>query len=649
MKFKFLLPFFVVFFSLMLNGQTQEKEVLFTVENEPVYTSEFISVYNKNLELVKDESQKNIDTYLQLFVNYKLKLKEAQALGLDKKSTYLRELNGYKKQLSRNYLSDNKVTNALLEEAYSRMQNEVNARHILIRIDENARPQDTIAAYNEVLKLRNRVLTEGFEAVQKDVHNGKTIFAEDLGYFSAFKMVYDFENAAYNTKSGEVSQPFRTRFGFHIVNVIDNRPARGEASVAHIMVSDNTKNPNSNAEARINEIFKRIQQGESFEALAKQFSEDKSSSSKGGKLEPFSGGQLSSMEFEDTAFNLKEKGEVSNPFKTEFGWHIIMLHGIKKLEPFDEIKGKLQAKIKRDSRSQLINASRVSALKKKYNVSEDQPALTYFSSIITKEYQRGNWTLPENFEGDKLLLKIKDKNLTYKDFGQFLIKSQRRSVGVNSFQKIVEKNYMLFFENELLKYQEENLEAENEEYAKVVGEYRDGLLLFDLMETEIWNAAKKDSLALKKYYNDHKANYFFEERINAVVASSAKKSQIKNVMKLLEKDASAETIKNELNTNGEVNVSFTTGEMNANHQALPKDFKFNVGTSKIYKHNDAYVVVKVNTVLPKTAKSYEEARGRVISDYQVYKEENWLKELANKYTVTINKSVLDTVKSKINN
>lgn len=649
MKYKHALFFFTLLFASISLVRAQDKDVLFTIENAPVYSSEFIRVYNKNLDLVQEESQKNIDTYLKLFINYKLKLQEAKRLELDKKLGYLSEFESYKKQLAKNYLTDSKVTDALIKEAHNRLQVEINASHVLVRIDESASPKDTLAAYNEIVKLKNRVINEGYKVVQKDVHNGKTIFAEDLGYFSAFKMVYPFENAAFNTKVGEISQPFRTRFGYHVVKVFNKRKAKGEISVAHIMIKiDAEKENNKEKETKINEIYKRILQGEAFDGLAKQLSEDKSTSSNGGMLKPFSSGEISAPEFEEVAFALKNVDDVSKPFKTQFGWHIIKLISKKGIASLAEMKPELQSKIKKDSRSKIINDSRVKTLKAKYNITENKKALSYFKEIVSKDYFNNNWNLPSNFEVEKMLIKIQEKVLTYKDFGQFLIKNQRnynnRKITIAA---VVDKVYESFLENELQKYQETNLIIENTDYAQIVGEYRDGLLLFDLMETEIWNVAKNDSVALKKHYKEHQKKYFFPERIDAVVASSAKKCIIKKAAKLMKKGATIDAIKSLVNTKNRVNVSFSSGEMDKNHQALPKQFSFKKGVSKIYKHNDGYIVAKINTILPKSQKTFQEAKGSVTSDYQVFKEENWLKELANKYTVNINQDVLNRVKQSL--
>ena len=639
----------LAFYFVNAQSQVTNEEVLFTVADEPVYASEFIRIFNKNLDLVQDESQKDVDEYLNLFINYKLKIAEAKAQGLDEKPAYKRELGNYKKQLAKNYLTDTEVTDELVEESYYRVTNEVKASHILIRLDANASPDDTLQAYNELIKLRDRVIAEGFDKVKAEVHNGQTVYAEELGYFSGFKMVYDFENVAYNTEVDEISMPFKTQFGYHIIIVEDKRESRGERTVAHIMIANKDDDKQENAETRINDIYKKIEQGESFEALAKQFSEDKSSAANGGKLNTFSGGQLSSIEFENVAFSLENVGDVSVPFQTEFGWHIMKLLDKRGVKSFDDMKPELEAKVKRDSRSQLIDNSIASKLKIRYNISSEQPALPYFESIITKDYFIGKWELPADFTANKNLVVIDSKTLTYNDFGQFLLKMQRKARSKKTIPELVNDEYQNFLSQNLILYQEENLENESEDFAHIVSEYRDGLLLFELMETEIWNTSKTDSLGLQDYYEANKARYYWNERVDAIVASSSDKATLKKVKKLLEAGNTSEDIKSEINVDGEVNVIFSTGIMEATHQTLPKGLAFEKGVSKIYNHNDAFVVIEIIEVLPKTVKTFEETKGQVISDYQQYKEETWLKELKVKYPVVIEEPVLIKVKTQIKN
>lgn len=649
MKLKHLFNLIFTLFVLILNAQSTDEEVLFTVADEPVYVSEFIRVYNKNLDLVQDDSQKNVDEYLKLFTSYKLKLKEARRLGFHEKPSYLRELDDYKKQLAKSYISDPQVTDALVTEAYERISYEVNASHILVKVSETARPEDTLAAYNQIVKLRERALDEGFEKVREDVHNGTTVFGEKLGYFNGFKMVYKFESVAYNTKAGDISMPFRTRFGYHILNVLDKRKSEGEVEVAHIMVIKKDKDTlTEKPELRIQDIYKKLNQGEDFEALAKQFSDDKNSAPKGGKLAFFSRGQLSAKEFEDIAFELDSIGEISKPFKTNYGWHIVKLYAKKPVPDFETMKGELIGKVKRDNRSKLIDEALINKLKKKYNVQEGQPALAYFESILDDNYFSNSWKLPNDFTGDKPLLSIGEEDFFYKDFGDYLIKTMRSSGQKKEmYSTLVAKKYAAFLGACLITYQENNLENENEEFANIVGEYRDGLLLFELMENTIWNTSKSDSLGVQNYYETHKVDYVMSEKVDAVVATSTKQKTLKKVSKLLSKDMELDQIKSLVNSNDQVDVIFTSDIMGANHQTLPEDFEFKKGISKVYKHNGAYVLVQVKEIIPSTQKTFEEAKGAVISDYQTYKEQEWINELESKYKIEINEAVFTKVKGQL--
>lgn len=647
MKLKSLILVFSLFFIGIGFSQTQNKEVLFTVADEPVYVSEFLRVYNKNLSLVQDESQKDVEQYLKLFVNYKLKLKEAQAQGLHEKPTYQRELGNYKKQLAKNYMTDAEVNEALVKEAYDHVTTDVKANHILVRVSEEARPKDTLAAFNKIKNLRERTLKEGFETVRKEVHNGKTLFGEELGWFSAFKMVYKFEKPAYNTPVGEVSQPFRTRFGYHIVKVLDKRKARGTRTVKHIMIIPKEDAAAFNAEERINEIYKKIQQGEAFEALAKEFSDDKNSAPKGGLLKAFSSGQLSVPEFEDKAFALQNEGDISEPLKTDFGWHIIKLVKAKPVGDFEDLKHELEQKVKRDSRSQLIEDALISKLKQKYGITDQNPDLSYFVSILNDDFYKRTWELPKDFKGDLPLVKIGEKQLTNADFADALLSQQKRIRGKQSFPNIVNGAYEAFLNSNLKQYQEDNLENENEDFAHIFSEYRDGLLLFDLMENTIWKTAKTDSVAVEAFYNNNKDKYVWPIRVEAEVASSTNKKVIKKVAKLMKERMTIDDIKALVNTNGEVNVIFTVDTMDVDHQALPKAFDVKKGISKVYKHNNGFIVANVSQVFSEKQKTYEEVKGLVISDYQTHKENLWLDELRKKYEVIINNDVFKKVKAGI--
>lgn len=644
-KFKFLLLFLLV---VQLTNAQDQDAVLLTVDGETIMVSEFLRVYNKNLDLVKNESQKDLDSYLKLFTEYQLKLKEAKRLKLDEDPKYQREFLSYKKQLTKNYLSENKVTEDLVKEAYGRNSFDINASHVLVRLDESVK--DTTSVYDKISSLRKRVLNEGFDKVKADTHDGITIFVEDLGYFSAFKMVYDFESVAYNTPVGEVSEPFRTQFGYHVVKVNDKRPSRGTITAAHIMVGLNQKDSLLVPEERINEIYKKLSQGESFDALAKQFSDDKSSAKNGGTLSPFKSGQLSSVKFEDEAFGLLNDGEFSEPFLTDYGWHIVKRISLKPINSYDELKPTLEARVKRDSRSKLINQAMVEELKGRYNIGSNEEAKSYFESLITDDYFSRSWRLPDSFEKDEIIFSINQRDFTYNEFGRHMMAVQRTYANkARPVSEVVEKEYESFFESSILKYREDNLEMENQEFANIVKEYRDGLLLFDLMEKEIWNKAAKDTVGLENYYERNKTKYQWQERVDFVMASSADLDIATKFFKLIKRGKSQEEIENALNNDKEQNVIFTKGVYNTNDNRLPSDFNAKKGVSGVYNHNEAFHVINVNEILPAGTKTLKEAKGMVINDYQNEIETNWVKSLYDRFSIEVNKDALNAVKQLINN
>ena len=424
MKINRLLIFGFLLVQSFLFAQT--KEVLFTIDNHPYYTDEFIRVYNKNLDLVKDDSQKDLDKYLDLFLGYKLKVEKANKIGLQNGTSYQNELKSYRNQLSKNYVNDSKVTNELVHEAYDRMQQEVRASHILVLVDEGASPQDTLKAYNKVLDVKKRLdAGEDFIKVAQQFSEDPSVKENngDLGYFSAFRMVYPFENAAYKTKLGQISKPFRTRFGYHIIKVVDKRVNRGEVTVAHIMIlKQNDAAQNEKAKTTIDDIYKKIQQGESFESLAQQFSEDKSSSAKGGVLQRFGSGQLSSEEFENVAFELKDKNQISVPFQSQFGWHIVKLIEKHPVRTFDDMKFELEEKIRKDERSLLITNSLAKKLRAKYTFTKDSKLIATIKGLVNDEFYTQTWVVPEKSKDlNGVVLTInKDRKINSKVFLDFI-------------------------------------------------------------------------------------------------------------------------------------------------------------------------------------------------------------------------------------
>lgn len=638
--------------SLFSTAQKNSKEVLFKIDDKPYYTDEFIRVYNKNLDLVKDESQKDLTQYLELFVGYKLKVTKANKLGLQNNLQYQNELKSYRTQLAKNYTTDSKVTKELVEEGYERLKKEINASHILILADENATPQDTLAAYKKIVEIREKVLKGGdFGALAQEFSQDPSAKENkgNLGYFTSFRMVYAFENGAYQTPVGQVSKPIRTRFGYHLIKVNDIRENRGEIAVAHIMIL-NPKEGESKDKAQntIEDIYKKLQQGESFEELAKQFSEDKSSSSKGGVLNRFGSGQLSSEEFETVAFSLSKENPISKPFQSQFGWHIVKFIEKFPIKTLDESKSELENKISKDDRSRLIVNSLTQKLRKKYPVKTDKKQYEVVKKLVTNDFYESKLEFPVDakiYNGK--LVTLGSKVLSGTDFLNYVKAQEKSGIAIKPVTKLTDVLYEKFIDEQLNVYYNDNLENEFPDFSAVMEEYRDGLLLFDLMEREIWQRSKTDTLGLKTFHQAHKQNYLWKPRVTAIVASSTNADMIKKAIEMLKKSDDVQAIKDKLNTKDVVNIMISEGTYEEGADALPKGTKFEVGLSDSTKIGDYYYATKVLKVMPAGEKTLDECRGKAINDYQQYLEQNWVGELKKEFVISVNDDVFQKVKKQL--
>lgn len=651
MKLKHLFLGLLMGFSFMASAQAS-KEVLFTINDKPYYTDEFIRVYNKNLDLVKDESQKDLAQYLELFIGYKLKVNKANKLGLQDNPQYQNELKSYRVQLAKNYTTDSKVTKELLDEGYNRLLKEVNASHILIMVDENASPADTLIAYNKTIEIRNRIMKgEDFGTVAQEVSQDPSAKENkgNLGYFTSFRMVYAFENGAYKTPVGMVSMPVRTKFGYHLIKVNDIRDNRGEVAVAHIMILKQKEGVDvANAKTTIEDIYKKLQQGEKFEELAKQFSEDKSSASKGGVLNRFGSGQLSSEEFENVAFALTKESPVSQPFETQFGWHVVKLIDKFPVKTYEESKVELENKISKDDRSRLIENSLTEKLRKKYPIKRDNKLYASLSKLVTNDFYEAKWELPTDAKKySQTLFSVGTKKLSGTNFLDYIYSKQKSGLAIKPLDKLIDKLYENFTDEQRNQYNNDNLENEFPDFAAVMDEYRDGLLLFDLMDKEIWQRSKTDTTGLKAFYDTQKEKHVWKTRINAEIFSSTNLDLMKKVLAMINKNQTSKEIKDKFNTKDTVNVMAYEGVYEEGAEALPKETKMEVGVSEITSKGEYYFITKVTKVIPSGYKTIDECKGKLVNDYQQYLEQNWVSELKKEYTVKVNQDVFEKVKKQI--
>lgn len=641
---------FFVFITILSFSQKKKKDVLLTIDGKPVYASEFARVFKKNLDLVQDDSQKNVAGYLDLFIDYKLKIAEAYNQGLDTTVSYVKEFNKYRDQLSRNYIYEDAVTEEVAREAYERSLEQINADHILVKVGYNATPKDTLEAYNKIVEIRKKALAgEDFNALAKKYSEEPAAKERGgkLGWFSALQMVYPFETAAYNTEVGTISDIVRTSYGYHIIKVNDRRKTGNEISVSHIMVTPKKNDSTFNPKERIYEIYAMLMQGESFESLAKQFSDDKGSGQEGGKLKPFGRGRIRAPKFEDVAFSLKKEGEISEPFQSKFGWHIIRLDKILPIKTFEERKADLEQKVSKGDRSKKINQTVAQRIKEKFGFKKGESYLPFFTSYVSDSILENKWKYtPIAKEDDRVIFTIGNKKITFNDFAKFIEANQGHIARLKIKEKKLKNLYSDFEAHTVKEYFKEQLEKENPEYAAILDEYRNGLLIFDVMEKNVWNKAKTDSLGAKAFYEKNKENYLWQTRIEGAIFSTSQPEVAKQVRQLLSQGKSVDEIKNQINKDGKIQVIVTTGIFEITQKELPKDFKPSLGVSEIYNKENTYVIVQTNKIIPPEPKPFKEVKGKVISDYQNYLEKEWMQSLRAKHQISINKKTLKKLKKQ---
>jgi peptidyl-prolyl cis-trans isomerase SurA len=387
---------------------------------------------------------------------------------------------------------------------------------------------------------------------------------------------------------------------------------------------------------------------ESFEDLAKQFSQDKSTSSKGGVLNRFGSGQLSSEEFENKAFSLQTPSQISEPFQTQYGWHIVKLIEKHPLKTIEELTPELEDKISKDERSRLIANSLTEKLRKKYKVAKNKALLDKLTKVVTDAVYEGTWEVPSNIkEYTGVLFSFENQKITGDAFLSYLHSQQKSAAQPKPVSRMVATNLDAFIDQQLNQYYNDTLENEFPEFSAVMDEYRDGLLLFELMEKEIWEKSKTDSLGLAAFHLKNIQKYQWKKRYNVVLLSTTKADIAKKAHKLLGKNKTAADIKVALNQNDVINIMAHEGVYEEGVDLLPKTVTYQKGMLPIVQEGNYFYVISVKDILPSGPKLLEECRGRVVNDYQQYLEENWVSSLKEEYKVQVNQPVFEKVKQQI--
>ncbi|NNC86000.1 MAG: peptidylprolyl isomerase [Bacteroidia bacterium] len=646
---RILLIFCAIAFALSSYAQQDSNDNLLTIAGQEISKSEFLRVYQKNNTKELSFDDKSVREYLDLYINYKLKVKQAEDEKMDTIPAFQKELAGYRKQLARPYMNDQDVTDALIKEAYERLKTDIRASHVLIRVAENAPPKDSLTAYNRALDARNRILKgDEFSSVAQQLSDDKSAANNggDLGYFTALMMVYPFESAVYNTNAGDVTMPVRTRFGYHVIKVFDKRAAMGELKVAHIMVKTQGSTSDDdeiavNAKKKIGEIYGLLKNGQPFSEVAKTHSEDQGTSKSGGVIPPFGTGKMVA-DFERAAYNLKNAGDFSEPVKTSFGWHIISLIERKSLVPFEEKERELKNLVSRDSRADASKKAKIKQIKKEYSYNLNRKALEQIFSKLDSSLTTGQWDTKKAEGLNKPLFNIGTDKFSQTDFVEYLGTNQSRKLKTG-YMELAANYFQFFVDEKCLAYEEKQLETKYPEFRTLMQEYRDGILLFDLTDKKVWSKAVNDSAGLATFYDENKDQYMWNNRVEAEIYTCKDADMAQKVRKLIKKGMKPNEITKEVNEDSQLNCSVMKGKYSKGDNELIDSKPWTVGVSEDIKKESAIVIINYKELIPSQRKTLKEAKGIVTSDYQNYLEEKWIGDLRGKYDVKVNEDVLSSI------
>ncbi len=654
-----------------LHAQINNESTLMTIGGKNVTVGEFMSIYLKNNPkadtlgnkvIRKGEiiNKQNLLEYLELYINFKLKVREAEDLGLDTLTSFKTELNGYRDQLAKPYFIDEPTIDKLVQEAFDREHYDVRASHIFVRIGPDAAPEDSLAAFNRTQMIRDRLMKgESFEklAVEESddpsardrESNQQHAFIHgnhgDLGYFTVFDMVYPFENGAYNVEVGKVAPVIRTDYGYHIIKLTDKRSALGKVTVAHLflmMKKDASKEDSALIKQRIDSIYQKLQQGSAWDTLVKQYSDDKGSASKGGVLPKFGVNRMV-PEFVDAIYKMEKPGDYSAPVQTPYGWHIIRLVERKLPGTFPDEKADLKQRISKDVRHQIAVDMVYNMIKKEYNFTEFPESKTDFYTVVTDSIFVGKWDINEAKGLTKPLFKLGNMLFKQQDFAQYLVSKQKKSEK-DKIPAFVNKSYKEYVNESLMKWENAHLEQKYPDFRNLMTEYRDGILLFDLTDQKVWSKAVKDTVGLKQYYENNKKNYVWGNRVEASIFTLKDLKLSQKVRNFIKSGLTDDAVLKEINTDPHKILTVENGKYSRKDNKFIDMVPWNIGLSNDITSDSSVVMINIRSLLLPQNKTLNEARGLITADYQNYLEKIWIQYLRQKYPVNVKKEVFSQIK-----
>ena len=616
--------------------------VLMTINGKDIKLSEFEYLYHKNSQ--QQIEKETLEQYVERFVLYKQKVADAEAAGIDTTELFIKEFEGYQKDLAAPYMvADTTYQWQMISEAYERYKKEIDIDHFMLPLGQS--PEDTQASLNRMDSIRNCVLAgESWEELvakyssdpSKQRNNGH------YGFISAGMFPYSFENEVYNTPVGDVSKAFKTPYGVHMVRV-NNVRDRNDAHAKHILKlfpKDTTEEQKAECKAKIDSVYAVLMAGANFEEVAKAESQD-GSARNGGELGWFGRGRMV-QPFEDIAFDLPD-GAISEPFATKFGYHIIkkVAHGVA---PLSEMRANIESAISRDERAGMIRDRRIADMKTKYSFRLNPS----FEPFLTKALADNGNNYDSTFVAQTLktsnmpLFTYGDKQTTLVSALAPMLNSKARFVSADDAKRYVMSGVDALADKVLSDYHSHELVKSNPEYRNLINEYRDGMMLFEISNRRVWKAANKDTIGLEQYFAANRSKYNWDEPRFKGIILSAKNDSLLDLIKADVMKFGRDTLTDALHHKYGGDIRMERMVVKKGENVLADYLAFNEGDKPDRKGFNSFMILEGGLIAQ--PEEMADVRGAVTSDYQDVLEQRWKEELAKKYPAKINKKVLKQVK-----
>ena len=638
----------IILISFAFIASISYAQELMIIGQEKVSVDEFLRIYQKNNQSTTSYSEKDVQEYVELFTLFKMKLQEAKRMRLDTLPMLKEDYQKYTDQLVQNHFVDKNYIDNIWKAQYEHMKYDVKVAHIMVKCAPNANPSDTLVAYNKLNYLRQQATKDNFAklATENSEDQSSAIKGGLLGYITAFMTFPEFEQPCYQTPIGAISSIFRTQYGYHIIHVLDKRVARGKIKVAHIYLKKSEK-PEV-AEKQIQEAYKQIISKKiTFENAVKKYTEDASTKENYGVLNEFGVSEMVN-DFEEQCFALKNPGELSRPFMTEYGWHLVKLIEKIPVKGYEDSKDYIKQRMANDPRINNLKGIAYSRILAKYKFTESPANLSpLMANLPDTFFMIKNWVLkPMKATESNTLFSFAGKSFNLKDFSNY-VNTNYNTASSKSKKDAIDAMYAAYKEKVIWQMAKELLSAEDKPYSQLESEYMNGLLIFEIMDREVWKKALADTLGSMKMYEEVKSNYWFKDRFMLEGIKTKKTEGLDTYIQSLT-SLSAKVVFEKIKQSKDSNefVYYERTIERGDYPEIDKAMDAKAISVQFKDEDKSSILAKVVKLLPPSIKPYSEIRGRIQNLYQNKLEKEWGASLRSKYPVKINNIELSKIIKK---